>query len=268
MTRPLTAVLAFALGCSVATVASATETLPALAALQNPTPAAEPGAPPPLQASPLVAIDRETPSDGSGVVEQSAIELDPTRRWSVLVEGFGGLGVLKSKDGTEAHSFGGGMGRFRIWYFQAGGYAEVTDRENYDTRAFGGVVGAYFPFRTRHLGPKGLLGKWVDLDAVLGFGVRTYTSDDPRYGAGGFEETTPVGSLRLGVSDRSGSGTLAARFGAHLLASLDFAPKTRHWEVSYESEGSGTDSVSGRTHIGGYSFGMALSLGLDIGRAY
>lgn len=268
MTRILSSVLAFALGCSIADVANATEPFPALAAIQNPAPAAQPGTPPPLQPSPLVAADEGTTASTAGAAQQSLIELDPTRRWSVLIEGFGGLGVLKSKDGTEAHSFGGGMGRFRIWYLQAGGYAELTDRENYDTRAFGGVVGAYFPFRTRHLGPKGLLGKWVDLDAVLGFGVRTYTSRDSRYGAGGFEESTPVGSLRLGVSDRSGSGTLAARFGAHLLANVDFAPKTRSWEVSYDSEGEAGDSFSGRTHIGGYSFGMALSLGFDIGRAY
>jgi hypothetical protein len=113
-----------------------------------------------------------------------------------------------------------------------------------------------------------LLGKWVDLDAVLGFGVRTYTSRDARYGAGGFEESTPVGSLRLGVSDRSGSGTLAARFGAQLFASLDFAPKTRAWEVSYESEGGGGEEFSGRTRIGGYAIGMALSLGFDVSRTY
>jgi hypothetical protein len=265
MTRLLNSVLAFAFGCSVATAASATETLPALAALQNPAP--PPTSPAPFGASQVVTARDVEPSGGSAS-PSSLIELDPTRRWSVLVEGFGGLGVLKSKDGTEAHSFGGGMGRFRIWYLQAGGYAELTDRENYDTRAFGGVIGAYFPFRTRHLGPKGLLGKWVDLDAVLGFGVRTYTSNDVRYGAGGFEASTPVGSLRLGVSDRSGSGTLAARFGAHLLASVDFAPKTKSWQVSYDSEGEAGDSFSGRTHIGGYSFGMALSLGFDIGRAY
>jgi hypothetical protein len=265
MNRLLNSVLAFAFGCSVATVANATEPLPALAAIQNPGPA--PTTPAPFGSSQVIAPVDVEPSGGNAAPE-SLIELDPTRRWSVLVEGFGGLGVLKTKDGTEAHSFGGGMARFRIWYFQAGGYVELTERENYDTRAFGGVVGAYFPFRTRHLGPKGLLGKWVDLDAVLGFGVRTYTSRDARYGAGGFEESTPVGSLRLGVSDRSGSGTLAARFGAHLLASLDFAPKTRSWEVSYDSETGEGDSFSGRTHIGGYSLGMALSLGFDIGRAY
>lgn len=268
MTRFLESVAAFAFACSIVSVASATEALPALAAIQNPAPAPQPGTAPSLAPAPFVAVDRATPADSTGDAPQSLIELDPTRRWSVLVEGFGGIGVLKTKDGTEAHSLGGGMARFRIWYFQAGGYVELTDRESYDTRAFGGVVGAYFPFRTRHLGPKGLLGKWVDLDAVLGFGVRSYTSDDPRYGAGGFEESTPVGSLRLGVSDRSGSGTLAARFGAHLLASLDFAPKTRNWEVSYDSENEEGDRFSGRTHIGGYSVGMALSLGFDIGRAY
>jgi len=267
MTRVLTTIAAFASCCSLVSVARASDALPALAAIQDPAPAPAPATP--FSAAPRAnaAYGTEYESEAD-VTANSLLELDPTRRWSVLVEGFGGLGVLVTTDGTEAHSFGGGMGRFRIWYFQAGGYAEVTDRENYDTRAFGGVIGAYFPFRTRHLGPQGLLGKWVDLDAVLGFGVRTYTSDDPRYGAGGFEESTPVGSLRLGVSDRSGTGTLAARFGAHLLASLDFAPKTRNWEVSYDSEGEPGDSFSGRTRVGGYSFGMAISLGLDIGRAY
>lgn len=267
MTRVLNTITAFASCCSVVSAAGASEPLPALAAIQDPAPVVAPGTPFTTAPPPAVASDAQYTTD-TDIAANSLLELDPTRRWSVLVEGFGGLGVLKTKDGTESHSLAGGMGRFRIWYFQAGGYAEVTDRENYDTRAFGGVVGAYFPFRTRHLGPQGLLGKWVDLDAVLGFGVRTYTSDDPRYGAGGFEESTPVGSLRLGVSDRSGTGTLAARFGAHLLASLDFAPKTRSWEVSYASDGEPGDSFSGRTRIGGYSFGMALSLGLDIGRAY
>lgn len=266
MTRLLNIAAAFAFCCSAVSVARASETLPPLAAIQDAAPA--PAQTPAFSVAPSrYAVTGDTPTAAS-LASDSLLELDPTRRWSVLVEGFGGLGVLKTKDGTEAHSFGGGMGRFRIWYFQAGGYAEVTDRENYDSRAFGGVVGAYFPFRTRHLGPSGLLGKWVDLDAVLGFGVRTYTSRDARYGAGGFEESTPVGSLRLGVSDRSGSGTLAARFGAHLLASLDFAPQTRSWQVSYESESGEGDEFSGRTHIGGYSIGMALSLGLDVGRTY
>ena len=265
MTRLLNIAAAFAFCSSAVSVARASETLPPLAAIQDPAPA--PAQTPAFSSARSFSATEDRPTDAS-FVSDSLLELDPTRRWSVLVEGFGGLGVLKTKDGTEAHSFGGGMGRFRIWYFQAGGYAEVTDRENYDSRAFGGVVGAYFPFRTRHLGPAGLLGKWVDLDAVLGFGVRTYTSRDARYGAGGYEESTPVGSLRLGVSDRSGSGTLAARFGAHLLASLDFAPKTRTWQVSYASEDGEGDAFSGRTRIGGYSIGMALSLGLDVGREY
>jgi hypothetical protein len=266
MTRLRHKLFAFVFLFGTAVPAHATETLSPVMAMQSPAPQTSPQGP--LQSAPgtgFSVTDRGSDGARSG---ESQLELDPTRRWSALVEAFGGLGVLKTSAGTEAHSLGGGMARFRIWYVQAGGYMELTGRDDYDTRAIGGVVGAYFPFRSRHLGPQGLLGKWVDLDAVIGVGVRTYTSRDVRYGAGGFEESTPVGSLRLGVSDRSGSGTLAARFGAHLLASVDFAPKTRAWEVSYESDDGPGDRFSGTTRVGGYSFGMALSLGLDIGRAY
>jgi hypothetical protein len=257
---------AFVLTLGTAAPAYATESLSPVMAIQSPPPQSSPQGP--LQAAPGSAFSVSDSGSDGGRLGESHLELDPTRRWSVLVEGFGGLGVLKTSEGTEAHSLAGGMARFRIWYIQAGGYVELTDRDTYDTRALGGVLGAYFPFRSRYLGAKGLLGKWVDLDAVIGMGVRTYTSRDVRYGAGGFEESTPVGSLRLGVSDRSGSGTLGARLGAHLLASVDFAPKTRSWEVNYESEDGGGESFRGTTPVGGYSFGMALSLGLDIGRTY
>jgi hypothetical protein len=174
-------------------------------------------------------------------------------------EAYGGLLAAGGADTREAYAFVGGQLRVRYDYYEFGGWYDVSDRGNQRKdgfSSFGGFLGAWLPYRG-----------WVDFELAASVGARTYTSDDLRYGANGYEHTSATLGLRLGVSDRTSSfSAFAGRIGGQLLFSYDLSSADKPWAVASDDDGV-TTTESGVTNVGGFTFGIALVLGFDYGKA-
>jgi hypothetical protein len=175
--------------------------------------------------------------------------------WFGGLEGYGGLLALGAADTREAYAFLGSQVRFRYDYYELGAFLEFSDRQADDYRAFGGFLGAWLPFRG-----------WVDFEAALSVGARTYTSNDSRYGADGYDVSSPTLGLRLGVFDRTSSySAVAGRIGGQILFNLDLNPSDEPWSHELTRDGVPI-TESGSTRVGGYTLALALVIGFDIGK--
>jgi hypothetical protein len=152
----------------------------------------------------------------------------------------------------SAHAFTGGLLRLRWGLAQLGGTYRVTDYNDDQWRSMGGFVGVWLPFH-----------RWVDIEAAGGVARRTYSNDDSIYGPGGYEVTNTAITMRLGASARTSEGWLGMRVGGAVVASLDVGRKTLPWTYQYGPTDSPT-VITGRSPIGGFTFGMQLSVGLDV----
>lgn len=177
--------------------------------------------------------------------------------WYGGLEGYAGILTLAGSDTREAYAFVGGQLRVRYRYYELGGYLELSDHNRRDDyKAFGGFIGAWLPYRG-----------WVDFDVALSVGARNWNSTDTRYGPGGYDVSTPTLGLRLGLSDRTSStSALAARVGGQILMSYDLDPSDEPWTVTIEDTDGDTRTEEGVTRVGGFSIGLALVIGFDVGR--
>lgn len=179
---------------------------------------------------------------------------DRSPGWSIGLDAYAGLAVLSTGDGGVAHGFVGGISRFQLSYFQIGASLESSDGEDDKWRSIGGFVGAFIPFK-----------HWVDFEFAAGLSARTYRNDSRRYGADGYEATSPSLTLRAGVSDRAVDDLFGIRLGGHLTAGIDLERHTRPWRYVVETE-EVSQVVTGESEVGGISVGLAITAGFDIGR--
>lgn len=182
-------------------------------------------------------------------------EFDRSPGWSMGLEGYAGFAVLSTEAGGHAQALAGGLSRFQVGYFQAGGFLEATDGGEHHWRSVGGFVGAFLPYR-----------HWVDFEFAGGVSARTYRNSNVRYGPDGYEATTQALLLRAGFSDRSDEGLFGFRLGAQISATFDLERHNRTWQYELASTGSDPNIVSGATKVGGFSVGIAVTAGFDIGR--
>ena len=185
--------------------------------------------------------------------ENEAPTLQPPPGWAVGIDAYGGFALLATSGNDYAHALAGGLARVRWGYIQAGGTAEMTDTLEDRWRAFGGFVGVFLPF-----------DNWVDMQASLGAGGRTYSNSDARYGPGGYELSSPVLNLRMGVSDRSSEGRFGGRVGAEFVAAFDLSRHSADWRRETPVLGGAPIVVTGVTDVGGFSFGLVMTLGFDV----
>jgi hypothetical protein len=182
-------------------------------------------------------------------------ELAQPERWSSVIDGFVGLGLNMTSEADESHGIVGGSTRFRIGYFELGALAEYADfgadAGNSHATQVAGLVGAFLPFNY-----------WADIEAALGVGRRSYVNTNPIFGTGGYKKDPATLDLRLGVSDRMGT-VLGGRLGAQLFASFDLD----RWNVPFRIEPTreGEQDQTGTRRVGGFSVGMLMTVGLDVG---
>ncbi len=174
------------------------------------------------------------------------------------LEAYGGILTLGGSDTREAYAFVGGQLRLRYDYYEVGGWYEVSDHPDKQTndefRAFGGFLGAWLPYRG-----------WVDFEIAATVGARNWESTDSRYGGSGYDVSTPTVGLRLGVSDRTSStAQAAARIGGQILFAYDLNPSDESWEQTHEVDGENVTDA-GTTRVGGFTLGIALVIGFDVG---
>jgi hypothetical protein len=184
-----------------------------------------------------------------------APELAQPERWSSVIDGFVGLGLNMTSEDDESHGIVGGSTRFRIGYFELGALAEYADfgadAGNHHATQVAGLVGAFLPFNY-----------WADIEAAVGVGRRSYVNTSPIFGGGGYKRDPATIDLRLGVSDRMGTA-LGGRLGAQLFASFDLD----RWDVPFRIEPTreGQDVETGTRRVGGFSVGMLMTVGFDVG---
>jgi hypothetical protein len=169
--------------------------------------------------------------------------------WSLGIESYAGLGVLSATEGSRGHALAGGLSRLRIGYLEAGAGLQVSDLAVVRWRQAGGFIGAFLP-----------LVNWVDIDATIGLAQRTYLNADDRYGPGGLDLKTPAITFRLGFSDRVIDEQFGLRLGAALLFDADLKRKEAPWSYVVP----GQETVTGTTHVGGFSTALVVTLGFDV----
>jgi hypothetical protein len=186
------------------------------------------------------------------------ISFETNPGWHVGLDLYGGLGALLGTDTRGSYAFGGALLRGRYKYYQIGGFYEFTDDPLSSPgafTAFGGFVGAWLPF-----------DNWVDFEGTLGIGSRTYRDSDPRFGPDGYELGGPTLNFRVGVYDRAGSGFLGGRIGAQIVSSYDLSQHDRPWQLTGVDPDGEVTTTRGMSHVGGLTIGLALSVGLDLGK--
>lgn len=206
--------------------------------------------------------DASEPSELAVSTPESSPRLGPPSPIAVSAEAYGGLLSQWTGGDHRAHALGGGQLRVRYYYLQAGAFADGTDSgeagalaeetlEHY--RTLGGFVGAWLPFED-----------WVDVDAALGIGSRTYVNPISLYGPHGFRMTLTAFTFRLGVSSRSSAGLLGVRVGGGLVASLDAGDHRARWHRKYLRADGSEAETTGTIPIGGFSLGLVVGLGLEL----
>lgn len=177
-------------------------------------------------------------------------EIEPAPPWSAAIDAYAGFGVLVPASELESHSTFGGLTRLRYRNFLLGAFAEYTDFATSRATHIGGALGGYLPFRY-----------FVDFEGWAGLGIRKYSDDDLRYGAGGYRFSTPTVSLRVGISDRAGD-VIGGRIGAQLALSQDLSSTQAPWEIAPSDQN--PEGHTGVKELGGTSIQMLFVLGLDV----
>ncbi|HEY5955586.1 MAG TPA: hypothetical protein VIV60_03490 [Polyangiaceae bacterium] len=205
-----------------------------------------------VEEEPLFA---STPADDSGTRSKArppritGIHLDARSGWSIGLQGYAGLTTLANADGIKGHALVGGISQLRFHYFQVGATLETSDYSGERWRSLGGFAGAFIPFTN-----------WVDLDALVGLAVRSYVSQDTRYGNSGTTARLPELTVYVGIGDRIAGGLIGPRMGAGLLIGIDLD----HRDVDWSYRTSGKEVATGSTRFGGTTAGIVMSFGLDV----
>jgi hypothetical protein len=147
-------------------------------------------------------------------------------------------------------------GRYR--YYEIGAFYQLSDDPISSAGSFhefGAIAGAWLPFQN-----------WVDFEIAARIGSRTYQDPATRYGANGYSLSGATLGFQLGVSDRVRSKLIGGRIGAQLVGAYDLKQRDQEWQEIREDENGNEVLTSGTTHVGGFSIGIQMSLGLDIGQ--
>jgi hypothetical protein len=177
--------------------------------------------------------------------------------WAVGLDAFGGLAALMGTDTRGSYAFAGALLRGRYRYYEIGGFFTMSDdpmSSPGSLREFGGILGAWLPFKN-----------WVDFELAARVGARTHTDPATRYGPDGYEHTSATLGFQLGVTDRVHGEKLGGRIGAQIVGSYDLSQKDQVWTQLRENPDGMMVLTSGTTHVGGFSLGIQMSLGLDVG---
>ena len=94
-------------------------------------------------------VTAATPSD---TLSPTELRLARPPTWSLGLDGYGALGVLRSRDAVESYPLAGASLRLRVWYAVLGAYAEAAAPSNEYLFDRGGVAGAHLPFTNWVLG--------------------------------------------------------------------------------------------------------------------
>lgn len=236
---------------------------PATPAAPTATPAPAPDAaapPPPAPGIPFTTWAAPRPVDGGAVPQRPTlveIELADDPGWSIGLDAFAGLSTLFGTDTRGAYSLAGGTLRGRFRYYEAGAYFEATDTLSGggSWQNVGGFAGAWLPFRN-----------WVDFEIAARLGGRRFIDRDLRFGSSGYELWSPALGLVLGVSDRAAKGTWGGRIGSQLVATYDLKQRDRPWQLTSVDADTGAERVTfGKSHVGGFSLELVVTLGFDVG---
>jgi hypothetical protein len=189
------------------------------------------------------------------VIAEISLEKQPG--WAVGLDVFGGLTALAGTDTRTSFALGGVLLRGRYKYYEIGGFYETTDDPISSAGSFtqfGGIIGAWLPYKN-----------WVDFELAARVGARTYRDPSTRYGADGYELSSMTLGFQLGVSDRVRSNLLGGRVGAQIVGGYDLQQSDPEW-VQVTEDSAGAQTVTrGTTHVGGFSIGIQMSLGLELG---
>ncbi|HEY3498415.1 MAG TPA: hypothetical protein VGK73_27165 [Polyangiaceae bacterium] len=215
-------------------------------------------APPPPEG---VAFGGPPPSDAGSLPKQPKIveiAFEKQPGWAAGLDVFGGLAALAGSDTRGSFAYGGVLARGRYRYYEIGGYFQLTDDPLSSAgsfQEFGGILGAWLPFQN-----------WVDFELAARIGARTYEDPSTRYGASGYELTGATLGFQFGVSDRVRSDLVGGRVGAQIVGSYDLKQRDQPWQETRIDANGMEVLTSGTTHVGGFTIGIQMSLGLDIGR--
>lgn len=231
-----------------------------------PAPATAPSAAPSAAAAPPpteIGFGAAPPPEDSTELERVnplvEISFETKPGWAVGLDVYGGLGALLGTDTRGSYAFGGALLRGRYRYYEIGGFYELTDDPLTSAgafTAFGGFIGAWLPYRN-----------WVDFEGAVGIGSRTYRDADPRFGPDGYEVSGATLNVRLGVFDRVGlGGAFGGRIGGQILGSYDLSQHDVPWEFSTTEPDGVVVTTRDKSHVGGLSIGLAISIGLDVGQ--
>jgi hypothetical protein len=184
-----------------------------------------------------------------------AFEREPG--WAVGLDAFGGLAALLGSDTRGSFALAGALLRGRYKYYELGGFYVTTDDPMSSAGSyteFGGIAGAWLPYKN-----------WIDIELAARMSSRTYEDPSSRYGSAGYELSSLTLGFQLGVSDRVRSNKIGGRVGAQIVGALDLNQRDVTWQqVREDSEGMEV-LTSGTTHVGGFTIGIQMSLGLDVG---
>jgi len=191
-----------------------------------------------------------TASPGNPSSARAGFALESAPGLSLGLGAYGGLALLMTRGENHPHALAGVLSRARYSYFELGAVIEISDYVQDEWRSIGAFAGAWLPYRN-----------WVDFELAAGLAARRYSSTDPRYGAGGYELSTPALMLRLGLSDRSSDGLFGARLGGEIVAAFDLRQREARWRYQTSDP---ARPLRGTTPVGGFSLGVALSVGFDV----
>jgi hypothetical protein len=203
------------------------------------------GGPPPHDAGAL-----RTPQ-----IVEIAFEREPG--WAVGIDAFGGLAALIGSDTRGSFALAGALLRGRYKYYEVGAFYVTTDDPMSSAGSyteFGGIAGAWLPYKN-----------WIDFELAARMSARTYEDPSSRYGSAGYELSGATLGFQLGVSDRVRSKKIGGRVGAQIVGAIDLNQRDVIWQQIREDSAGMEVMTSGTTHVGGFTLGIQMSLGLEIG---
>jgi hypothetical protein len=190
------------------------------------------------------------------------IHIESSPGFRVGLDVRGGIGMTAGSDARGAFASLGGLLRAHYQYYELGFFYDRSDDSGTGAgfTHLGGLAGAWLPYHN-----------WVDFELAVGIGSRSYDDPDPRYGLSGYELSGLAASLILGVSDRARSDEKGARaggrVGGQLVFTYDVTQHDQPWTLVDRDQSGEQTETHGTTHVGGFSIGLMLTLGLDYGDA-
>jgi hypothetical protein len=206
-----------------------------------------------------VSFGGPPPNDAGALRTPQIVEISFEREpgWAVGIDAFGGLAALLGSDTRGSFALAGALVRGRYKYYEVGGFYVTTDDPMSSAGSyteFGGIAGAWLPYKN-----------WIDFELAARVSARTYEDPSSRYGSTGYELSGATLGFQFGVSDRVHGEKLGGRVGAQIVGAIDLNQRDVIWRQIREDSAGMEVMTSGTTHVGGFTLGIQMSLGLDVG---